>query len=89
MYNLVEKIDIKNIIYEIRGKKVMLDANLAKLYGYKSGAKVLNQVVKINIERFPEDFSFELTKEGCDYLMLDSNFLRSQFVTSKEENRGA
>lgn len=88
MYNLVEKIDIKNIIYEIRGKRVMLDADLAKLYGYKSGAKALNQAVKRNIERFPEDFSFELTKEEYDYLLLNSNFLRSQIVTLKEKQTG-
>lgn len=78
MYNLLEKIDIKDIIYEVRGKKVMLDSDLAKLYGYKSGAKALNQAVKRNIERFPYDFSFELTKEEYGYLMLNSNFLRSQ-----------
>lgn len=88
MHSLVEKIEIKNIIYEIRGKKVMLDADLAKLYGYKSGAKALNQAVKRNIERFPEDFSFEITKNEYNELMFNPNFLRSQFVTSKEENRG-
>lgn len=88
MYNLIEEIKIKDIIYEIRGKKVMLDTDLAKLYGYKSGAKALNQAVKRNIERFPEDFSFELTKEEYKYLIINPNFLRSQIVTSKEENRG-
>lgn len=88
MHSLMEKIEIKNIIYEIRGKKVMLDADLAKLYGYKSGAKALNQAVKRNIERFPEDFSFEITKNEYNELMFNPNFLRSQTVTSKEENRG-
>lgn len=88
MYSLVEKIEIKNIIYEIRGKKVMLDADLAKLYGYKSGAKALNQAVKRNIERFPEDFSFEITKDEYNELMLNPNFLRSQTVTLKEKQTG-
>ncbi len=64
----------------------MLDSDLAKLYKYKSGAKALNQAVKRNIERFPEDFCFELTKVEYENLMLNPNFLRSQFVTSKEEN---
>ncbi len=86
MYQIKEQIDIKNIIYEVRGKKVMLDSDLAKLYKYKSGAKALNQAVKRNIERFPEDFCFELTKVEYENLMLNPNFLRSQFVTSKEEN---
>lgn len=88
MYSLVEKIEIKNMIYEIRGKKVMLDADLARLYGYKSGAKALNQAVKRNIERFPEDFSFELTKDEYNELMFNSNFLRSQTVTLKENQTG-
>ncbi len=70
MHSLMEKIEIKNIIYEIRGKKVMLDADLAKLYGYKSGAKALNQAVKRNIERFPEDFSFEIAKMNIMSLCL-------------------
>ena len=88
MYSLVEKIEIKNMIYEIRGKKVMLDADLARLYGYKSGAKALNQAVKRNIERFPEDFSFELTKDEYNELMFNSDFLRSQTVTLKENQTG-
>ncbi len=88
MHSLVKKIEIKNIIYEIRGKKVMLDADLAKLYGYKSGAKAFNQAVKRNIERFPEDFSFEITKNEYNELMLNPNFLRSQFVTLKEKQTG-
>lgn len=88
MHSLVKKIEIKNIIYEICGKKVMLDADLAKLYGYKSGAKAFNQAVKRNIERFPEDFSFEITKNEYNELMLNPNFLRSQFVTLKEKQTG-
>lgn len=60
-------------IYLIRGQKVMLDKDLAKLYGVET--KVLKQSVKRNIDRFPEDFMFELTK-------IESDSLRSQFVTS-------
>ena len=52
---------IHSKIHEIRGMRVMLDADLAELYGVET--KVLNQAVKRNLERFPEDFMFQLTKE--------------------------
>ena len=68
--NKLENSQIESLIYEIRGMKVMLDRDLAKLYGVET--KVLNQAVKRNLKRFPEDFMFQLTKEEC---------LRSQFVT--------
>ena len=60
-------------IHEIRGLKVMLDFDLAVLYEIET--KVLKQAVRRNIERFPEDFMFELSKEEFDNL-------KSQFVTS-------
>ena len=64
-------------IFEIRGKKVMLDRDLARLYGV--GAKVLNQAVKRNIKRFPDDFMFQLSWEEVESL-------RSQFVTLETVN---
>ena len=67
---------IQNKIYEIRGQRVMLDRDLAELYGVTTGN--LNKAVKRNIERFPEDFMFQLTSEEC---------LRSQFATL-EPKRG-
>ena len=69
---------IMNKIYHIRGQNVMLDKSLADLYGVST--KVLNQAVKRNIERFPPDFMFQLSKG-------EWNVLRSQFVTL-EEGRG-
>ena len=51
---------IQNKIYEIRGQRVMLDFDLAAMYGVET--RTLNQAVKRNIERFPEDFMFKLTK---------------------------
>ena len=63
---------IEEMILNIRGYQVMLDRDLASLYGVET--KVLNQAVKRNIERFPDDFRFQLTKEEC---------LRSQIVTFK------
>ena len=74
MKNLVPAERIESKIYLIRGKKVMLDRDLAELYKVKTF--VLNQAVKRNIERFPEDFMFQLTKE-------ELKFLRSQFVILK------
>ena len=65
--------EIKSLIYEIRSHKVMLDSDLAALYEVEP--KVLNQAVKRNIERFPADFMFRLTKDEfkevvtiCDHL---------------------
>ena len=66
--------NIGSLIKVIRGQQVMLDRDLATLYGVE--AKVLNQAVKRNIERFPADFRFQLTKEEC---------LRSQIVTLNEK----
>ena len=57
-----DNIKIENMIYEIRGKQVMLDSDLAMLYGCKNGTKSLNLAVKRHINRFPERFMFQLTK---------------------------
>ena len=54
---------IENLIYEIRGKQVMLDSDLAKLYGCANGTKTINLAVKRHIKRFPERFMFQLTRE--------------------------
>ena len=53
---------VKSKIHEIRGKKIMLDSDLAELYGVPT--KRLNEQVKRNKERFPEDFCFQLTENG-------------------------
>ena len=66
-------------ILMLRGQKVLLDRDLAELYGI--GTKTLKQAVKRNIERFPEDFAFVLNRE-------EVATLRSQFVTSNNEGRG-
>lgn len=55
--------DIENMIYEIRGKQVMLDSDLAKIYKCTNGTKDINKAVKRNIERFPEEFYFELNED--------------------------
>lgn len=74
--------NIKNLIFEVRNKQVMLSSDVAKLY--KTETKIINQTIKRNIMRFPETFCFQLTKEE----LLN---LRSQIVTSslkKELNHG-
>ena len=71
--------NIETLIYEIRGKQVMIDSDLAKLYECKNGTKVINQAVNRNIERFPEDFYFQLTK-------TEFSNLKSQIVTSSSIN---
>jgi len=70
---------IKEMIYVIRGQKVMLDSDLAKLYGVET--KALNQAIKRNIRRFPDDFMFRISIE-------EHENLRSQIVTSSLEHGG-
>ena len=60
--------DIKNKIYVIRGKEVMLDSDLAKLYECANGTKTINQSVKRHINRFPERYMFQLTEEEYNNL---------------------
>ena len=74
--NEIESIQYR--IHEIRGQKVMLDFDLAALYGIET--RVLNQAVKRNIERFPEDFMFQLTKGELE-------ILRSQIMITNEESQ--
>jgi hypothetical protein len=69
----MELTTIKNSIHEIRGKRVILDYELAKMYEVET--RVLKQAVRRNIDRFPEDFMFELTEE-------EMKNLTSQFVMS-------
>ena len=70
---------IQNKIYEIRGCRVMLDAELAELYAVET--RILKQAVRRNMDRFPSDFMFELS-------LVEYNSLRSQIVTLKDVGRG-
>ena len=67
---MLEEIKIENIIYEVRGKQVMLDSDLAKLYGCKNGTKEINQAVKNNTDKFPERFSWKLTNYESKELLV-------------------
>ena len=80
MQELIKNESIKDMIYEVRGKQVMLDSDLAKLYGCTNGTKTINLAVKRNIERFPNNFYFQLTKEEYENLKRG---LRFQIETAK------
>ena len=66
------EVNIENLIYEIRGVQVMLDSDLAKLYECANGTKDINKAVKRNIERFPENFMFQLTDEEYSCLRFQT-----------------
>ena len=79
MSELVKHNEIQNKIYFIRGQQVMLDRDLAELYQVET--RVLNQAVKRNLERFPDDFMFQLKKEEFEYW-------KSQIVISNKVKMG-
>lgn len=71
--------NVENMIFEIRGVQVMLASDVAKLYQVET--RIINQVIKRNIKRFPDTFCFQLTEE-------EYSNLRSQFVISSENSHG-
>ena len=75
---IVNQADVENLIYTIRGQKVMLDSYLAKIYGYET--KRLNEQVRRNKHKFPDDFMFQLTNIVFDHL-------KSQTATAKNPNQ--
>ena len=100
--NLIPTARIERRILLLRSEKVMLDSDLAELYGVET--KVLNQAVQRNLERFPSDFMFQLSSQEADFVLRsqivtsngkstinineDGRSLRSQFVTSKPGRGG-
>lgn len=97
-FSLIDENMLKSRIYTIRGLKVMLDADLAEIYGYST--KVFNQQVKNNIEKFDEDFRFQLNSEEieelsrckiCTLNMESENIesSRSKFLTLNRGSRGS
>ena len=83
--------NIESMVYFIRGQKVMLDFDLARIYGYET--KRFNEQVKNNIDKFPKDFMFQLSNAEYYEILrskktatkgLNPNTLKSQFVTSSE-----
>ena len=80
MNNIIPTTNIENMIYEIRGKQLMLDSDLAKLYQCSNGTKTINQAVKRHVNRFPERFMFQLTES-------EYNNLWSQLGTANNMTR--
>lgn len=78
-YQVKEMVRIESLILSVRGLRVMLDSDLAKIYGVSTGA--LNQALKRNIKRFPDDFAFQLSSEELEILI-------SQIVISKKGSGG-
>lgn len=92
MENEITPILVESKIFMIRGKQVMIDRDLAELYGVET--KRITEAVKRNIERFPEEFRFQLTAEEYVFLRSqiatlkeDEESLRSQFATLKDEEK--
>ena len=79
MNEVINKTKIEDMIYEVRGKQVILDRDLARLYEVET--RTINQRVKRNIERFPENFCFQLTKE-------EFKNWKSQIVISNSDKQG-
>ena len=80
----LEQQNIENLIYVVRGYQVMLDRDLALLYGVET--KALNQAVKRNIERFPQDFMFRLTKEELNHSRSQIVTLNAGLTSSRSQN---
>lgn len=80
MYQLDNKINIKNMIYEVRGKQIMLDPDLVILYGCKNGTKEINQAIKNNPDKFPERYCFILTNG-------ENEILWSKILTPNSKRR--
>ena len=79
MYELKEELNMENMIYEIRGKQVMFNSDVARLYNVKT--KRINEVIKRNVNRFPEEFCFQITIEELEKLSS-----RSQIATLNKSN---
>ena len=84
---IVNEQSLKNSIYMIRGQQVMLDSDLAAIYGYSTSD--FNRQVKNNIEKFPEDFYFQLTERETNTILICKNSTSSWGASSKDGgNRG-
>ena len=75
---MLEEINIENLIYEVRGKQVMLDSDLARLYGVET--KRVNEAVRNNPNKFPNDYMFELSLE-------ENKYLRSKISSTKVSSK--
>ena len=79
----LEETNIKDLIYTIRGQQVMLDSDLARLYNVTTGN--LNKAVKRNIERFPDRFRFQLSKEELEIVRFQNGISRNDDLFNGQE----
>ena len=79
--NELKELNISDMIYEIRGKQVMLDSDLARVYECTNGTKDINKAVKRNIERFPEEFYFQLTEKEQEILWFQIGTKKNNIET--------
>lgn len=80
------ELDAEDFIFEIRGKQVMLDSDLARLYECKNGTKEINQAVRNNLDKFPERFSWKLTDEESIELLVKNFDQKSETRGGKYKN---
>ena len=83
---LINKKYLEDKIYIIRGQKVMLDSDLAEIYGYDT--RGLNKQIKNNIEKFDSDFMFQITRQELDNLVMCKNYTSRNITTFKGQNGG-
>lgn len=83
-------LNLEDLIHEIRGKQVMFDSDLARLYGCKNGTKDINKAMKRHLERFPKDFCFQLEPDEYDSLRFQNGTLKSglRFQNGTSKNKG-
>jgi len=90
MNDIVNNENIESLIFEVRNKQVMLDSDLAKLYECANGTKTINLAVKRHINKFPERYMFQLTKEEFEYicgfnLKPQNNKTRKYYISIKNK----
>ena len=69
---IITEDNIKDMIYEVRGQKIMLDFDLARIYGYET--KNFNRQIKNNVDKFPDDFMLQLAKDETSFISRCKNF---------------
>ncbi len=79
--SLVKDEKIENMIYEVRGKQVMLDSDLARLYGVET--KRINEAVRNNPQKFPERFSFKLTDEESEFFLVENFDQKNNYIETR------
>ena len=83
---IINEKNIRDLIYEIRGQKVMLDFDLARIYGYET--RTFNQQIKNNINKFPEDFMFQISKDESEEIMISKKLMSFKTINTSGTKGG-